>query len=188
MLRAQNAKIQIFLSFPPSLLPHCEQLHKIITSKWSLKFQRKKLTVSQKKPRTKKKRRYRWNWDYEKDRSYFFPGGIILLEVDKIVGNSRGGTIKLFRRKNEALSMIARPTASKTRRRSNNGGPRERAQGRSHVVVIQCFPDLTPLRATCATISLCHFSAPIRSDSSYLSIARVDQILDSRNLYNTKWE
>lgn len=75
-----------------------------------------------------------------------------------------GATIKLFRRKNEALSMIARPTASKTRRRSkgNNGGPRERAQGRSHVVVIQCFPDLT-VRATCATISLCHFSARIRS-------------------------
>lgn len=71
----------------------------------------------------------------------------ILLEVNKIAGNSRGGTIKLFQRKNEALSMIARPTASKTRRRSNNGGPRERAQGRSHVVVIQCFPDLTVLRS-----------------------------------------
>lgn len=93
-----------------------------------------------------------------------------IIKLWVIPGRHRA-TIKLFRRKNEALSMIARPTASKTRRRSkgNNGGPRERAQGRSHVVVIQCFPDLT-VRATCVTISLCHFSARIRS-VPYLSIA-----------------
>lgn len=114
-----------------------------------------------------------------------------IIESWVIPGRHRA-TIKLFRRKNEALSMIARPTASKTRRRSkgNNGGPRERAQGRSHVVVIQCFPDLT-VRATCATISLCHFSARIRSifrSRKTRGWTIGDEILwKSRNLY-LKWE